>query len=215
MEKLSTGSEILKKLLDTLNVTVYELANNCGYEREQAFYDVINGKTKRISFEMAKRIVSVYPNVSLDFLYSGQEPVFIKSSEDYKYETRPRIPMSASAGVLSVAIGGVTIDSCEQIPVVKSFSKYDYTILVKGDSMEPEFHSGDEVACLSISNGDFIQWGKYYVLDTKQGILIKRIFDDEDYIVCRSEESDLFPDFRIHKAEIFNLGLVVGMLRRF
>lgn len=215
MEKLSTGSEILKKLLNVLNVTVYELANKCGYEREQAFYDVINGKTKKISFEMAKRIVSVYPNVSLDFLYSGQEPVFIKSSEYYKDETRPRIPMSAAAGVLSVAIGGVTIDNCEQIPIIGSFSKYDYTILVNGDSMEPEFHSGDEVACLALTNGDFIQWGKYHVLDTKQGILIKRIFDGGDYIICRSEEFDLFPDFKIHKSEVFNLGLVVGMLRRF
>jgi hypothetical protein len=38
MEKLSTGSEILKKLLNVLNVTVYELANKCGYEKEQAYF---------------------------------------------------------------------------------------------------------------------------------------------------------------------------------
>ncbi len=34
--------------------------------------------------------------------------------------------------------------------------------------MEPEFHSGDEIACRFIVEPSFIQWGRPHVLDTTQ-----------------------------------------------
>jgi phage repressor protein C with HTH and peptisase S24 domain len=169
---------------------------------------IINGK--RVAAEGVVNKLALTMGADKQYLMTG-----VKSESDKKEEYRPRIPMSASAGVLNIALSGVTIEDCELIPVVKAFSKYDYTILVRGDSMEPEFHSGDEVACLAINERDFVQWGKYHVLDTKQGILIKRIFDNGDFITCRSEESELFPDFDIHKSEVYGIGLAVGMLRRF
>ncbi|MCD7932107.1 MAG: S24 family peptidase [Tannerellaceae bacterium] len=130
-------------------------------------------------------------------------------------ETRPRIPMNAAAGSISSALAGVKSENCEHLPVIQAFSRYSYTLFVKGDSMEPEFHSGDELACLQITNNSFVQWGRYHVLDTSQGVVVKRIYEDGEYILCKSEASDLYKDFRIHKEEIYNIALVVGMLRRF
>lgn len=43
-----------------------------------------------------------------------------------------------------------------------------------------------------------------HVLDTSQGIIVKKIFEKEEYILYRSEESELYPDFMIHKSEIHN-----------
>lgn len=136
---------------------------------------------------------------------------------DNKQETRPRIPLNAAAGSVSVALSGVKSDDCEHLPFIPAFSNYNYTILVKGDSMEPEFKSGDELACLQLTNGKakFIQWGRYHVLDTAQGIVVKRIYDSGDYILCKSENKELYPDFQILKEDIYNIGLVIGMLRRF
>lgn len=72
-------------------------------------------------------------------------------------ETRPRVPMDAAVGSLSIAAEGVHMEDMEQIPVIKTFSKYDFTIFARGDSMKSEIHSGSELACLLIRNSTFIQ----------------------------------------------------------
>lgn len=138
-------------------------------------------------------------------------------SDKTDISTRPRIPLNAAAGSVSVALSGVKLEDTEQLPFIHAFSNYNYTILVKGDSMEPEFHSGDELACLQLTNGKakFIQWGRYHVLDTAQGVVVKRIYDSGEHILCKSENNELYPDFKIYKEDIYNIGLVIGMLRRF
>ena len=138
-------------------------------------------------------------------------------NEKSREETRPRIPLNAAAGSISVALDGITNEDSEQLPFVSAFSNYNYTIRVKGDSMKPEFMSGDELACLQLTNGKarFIQWGRYHVLDTAQGVVVKRIYDNGEYILCKSENKELYPDFQILKEDIYNIGLVIGMLRRY
>jgi phage repressor protein C with HTH and peptisase S24 domain len=50
------------------------------------------------------------------------------------------------------------------------------------------------------------------VLDTTQGLVIKRIYDAGDSIRCNSFNPD-YPDFEIPKNEIYFISLVVGLLR--
>lgn len=78
--------------------------------------------------------------------------------------------------------------------------------------MEPEYFAGDEVACLRVNEKQFLQWGRVHVLDTTQGIVIKRIYDAGESILCRSYNSE-FPDFSIPKENIRSYNLVVGSLR--
>lgn len=129
-----------------------------------------------------------------------------------KIDTRPRIPLNAAAGSLTHAMTGVTIDDCEQIPIISVFPDYDFTIFIKGDSMFPRYESGDEVACKRIDASHFLQWGKVHVLDTTQGVIIKRIYDAGDNIRCNSFNPD-YSDFEVPKSEIFSISLVVGLLR--
>lgn len=91
-----------------------------------------------------------------------------------RIETRPRIPLEAAAGSLSIITQSVSEYDCESFPVISRFPKYDFTIMVKGDSMEPEFCSGDEIACRFIERPSFIQWGRPHVLDTNQGVILKK-----------------------------------------
>ena len=51
------------------------------------------------------------------------------------------------------------------------------------------------------------------MLDTAQGIVIKRIYDADDAILCVSEFSEKYPEFKIPKSEIYSVSLVVGQLR--
>jgi len=129
-------------------------------------------------------------------------------------ETRPRVPMDAAAGTLTIAENGVTMSDCEQIPIISGFAKYDFTIMVRGDSMLPEFHSGDELACLFIKDSQFIQWGRVHVLDTSQGIVLKRIYKGDKCIICKSDNPN-YPEFPIQDSELYNMALVIGMVRRY
>ena len=155
------------------------------------------------------------------YIKEGKEEVtddidlYVTSCQDERNqstELRPRIPLDAAAGSLSIVLSSVSENECEMVPVIPTLPRYDFTIFTRGDSMEPQFISGDELACLFIKDSAFIQWGRAHVLDTAQGVVVKRIFDDGDNIICKSNNPN-YPDFPIPKAEIYRIALVVGSIR--
>ena len=177
----------------------------------------VNNISKGIGADKLQKILCVYPDLSTKWLLTGEGEMIkineIKSSVDERNKnTRPRIPYDAAAGTLTETIEGVTEYQCEEVPVISAFPHYDFTIRVVGRSMEPEYFAGDEVACLKVNERRFLQWGRVYVLDTTQGVVIKRIYDDGDCITCRSYNPE-FPDFSIPKEDIRSYNLVVGSLR--
>ena len=168
----------------------------------------LNG-SRSLSLDVIEAILRTFPDISAEWLLRGEE-VSVASSE--KSKTLPRIPYDAAAGSLTDAVDGVTELQCERIPVISAFPKYDFTIRVTGRSMEPMYFSGDEVACLRINEAQFLQWGRVHVLDTSQGVVIKRIYDNGDSIRCASFNPE-YPDFNVPKADIRSYNLVVGALR--
>lgn len=55
---------------------------------------------------------------------------------------------------------------CEKY-IVPEFKNADFLTRVQGDSMEPEFFSGDIVACEKVTMDKlWFQWGKTYVMRT-------------------------------------------------
>lgn len=225
MNKLS-GKEIIEGILSELGIKAPTFASNIGVDYQRIF-DIQREKTKKISSSVANSIITHYPQFNIQWLLSGEGDMLVTYNSEVqavhspdapygKADTRPRIPLNAAAGSVSVALSGVGVAECEEMPFIQAFANYNYTILVKGDSMEPEFHSGDELACLQLNGkARFIQWGRYHVLDTAQGVLVKRIYEKGEFILCKSDNHDLYPDFEIHKEEVYNLGLVIGMLRRY
>lgn len=126
-------------------------------------------------------------------------------------QSRPRIAGNLKIGTLANVIEG-QVDQCEQVLRINILPDYDFSFIIKGDGMKPKYEVGDEVFCKRISNLSFIQWGKIHVLDTTQGIIIKRIYEDGDKIRCVSYNPE-YLDFSIPKNEIYSISLVVGMLR--
>lgn len=174
-----------------------------------------------IGVDKISNIVSVYPDLNLEWLITGNGEM-LKSNHtssttssaqvQISANTKPRIPYTAAAGSITNAVEGISESQCEQVPVVPTFPSYDFTIIVKGDSMEPKIEGGDEVACKRVDSTSFIQWGKVHVLDTAQGVVIKRIYEDGDKIKCVSYNPE-YPPFSIEKSEIYSISLVVGLLR--
>lgn len=143
-------------------------------------------------------------------MYCPKKDLSVLESVQVK-ETRPRIPLTAAAGSLSGDAASVTLSECEQLPIIPQMPSYDYTIIIKGDSMTPKYESGDEVACRRIDNSRFIQWGKVHVLDTAQGVIVKRVYEEGNNIKCVSINPD-YPPFLVPKEDIYSLSLVVGSL---
>jgi phage repressor protein C with HTH and peptisase S24 domain len=209
--------------MDTIERLNELIEAKCGERGATAFSKLIGihqvtlnnyilGKRK-LSLEVIEAVLNTFPDVSAEWLLRGQDmPKDEEKHLDVPVKTLPRIPVKASAGSLTTMVDGITEIQCEQFPVVHNFPKYDFTIHISGDSMVPYYISGDEVACLRITSATFIQWGRVHVLDTSQGIVIKRIYDNGDTIRCVSYNPD-YPDFNVPKDEIFSYNLVVGTLR--
>lgn len=170
-------------------------------------------KSSSMSTDKLEEFLLLFNDLSSEWLLRGKgEMIKSKANISSPLVTRPRIPYTAAAGAITNALDGIKENECEQIPVVPSFPDYDFTIIIKGDSMEPKYEGGDEVACKRVDHTSFIQWGKVHVLDTAQGIVIKRIYEDGDKIKCVSYNPE-YPPFSIDKSEIYSINLVVGLLR--
>lgn len=173
-------------------------------------------KADSLGKDVLVKILSKFPEVDANWLLMDLGDMLKRESPsitaDTEPPTKPRIPYTASAGSITHAVDGITELQCERIPIVPTFPDYDYTIIIKGNSMEPKYEGGDEVACKRIDRTSFIQWGKVHVLDTAQGVIIKRIYEDGERIKCVSYNPE-YPPFSIDKSEIFSISLVVGLLR--
>ena len=152
-------------------------------------------------------VCAAYPFISMDWLRDGKGEMLKIPDSD----TRPHVDLYAAGGGNEV-LDGVTFAQCEQVPVVPMLPRYDFTMRVTGESMQPQIRPGDVVACMRIYEPTFLQWGRIHVLSTTQGIVIKKIFDAGDGIRCVSINKD-YPDFVIPKQEIYSFNLVVGLIR--
>jgi Predicted transcriptional regulator len=202
----------------------YRNLNDNKLTNETGISNGLIGKARKrgaLSQDNISKILYAFPELDANWLLTGKGEMLklgdtapdLPNKNEFE-NTRPRIPLDAAAGSLTVAVDGITANDCEQIPVIRAFARYDFTIFTHGDSMIPEYHSGDELACVYIKDTSFIQWGRVHVIDTAQGILVKRIFDGGDSIICKSDNPN-YPDFSVHKSEFFNVALVIGMIRRY
>lgn len=129
------------------------------------------------------------------------------------YETY-LLPQSAMGGSLSgFAEDGVTLQNCEK--VISPIKGIDFAISIYGDSMTPEYPSGSRVLIKKIDPSVFIDWGKVYVLDTSNGVIIKELHknEKEGYVTCHSINPDpKYADFELAIADVYGFYRVLMCL---
>lgn len=189
-------SKNIKALLTSRNLNQKGLAKMVGFS-DSMISEMLSGKKNVMP--LAEKVADVF-DVSLDWLCGNVS----------EKDTRPRILTYACAGTLTEAID----EYSEQMPVMAQMPRYDFTIMVRGDSMEPEFRSGDEIACLKVNEKAFIQWGKPHVLFTSQGIVVKRLYEGENGFRCVSDNKQ-YPEFFVPGEDVYSVSLVVGLVRVF
>lgn len=177
-----------------------------------------------ITEEVMAKFIATYPQVNVQWLVTGEgdmtkqngqptivsEPSMMLTSENAGI---PLIPIEAAAGFFQ-GEQNVLLRDCQrfQVPI---FSDADYLIPIKGDSMLPNYSSGDIVACQRINaQSTFFQWGKVYVVDTEQGVLIKRLFEGTSPATIRLvSDNAKYPPIEVPRAEIYHMSVVLGTLR--
>lgn len=144
--------------------------------------------------------------------YGLQEGTFYKDLDEVKPvgdNERKHFISVAKAGLLTAEQG----QDYELQPVIAQFPNYDYTVEVRGDSMMPEYKSGDVVACLDVTRSSYMQWGRTFLLNTSQGVIIKKVYEDGEFLKCVSVNDENYPPFNIPKSEVYSIGLVVSSFR--
>jgi phage repressor protein C with HTH and peptisase S24 domain len=58
-----------------------------------------------------------------------------------------------------------------------------------------------------------VEWGKTYVLATRDGAVLKRIYEGEDGVRCVSYNSTEYPDFYVKGEDILGIYRVVALVR--
>ena len=206
-----------------LNVSVSEFETKTGLSNGAV--SKMGDGTRRATLD---RISKTYPGLNKTWLLTGEgemlttdnaPPEEEKSAEHSQLipappgKGIPLIPLPAMAGFLK---GSADLDRNDiEWYYVPAFSDYTFLIRVKGDSMYPRYLSGDIVACREVHDtGTFFQWGKAYVLDTDQGVVLKRIRRSErpDHILCVSDNPDYEP-FDVPVSSIYHLAIVRGLIR--
>lgn len=114
------------------------------------------------------------------------------------------------------AIGGYTNDDdvsvmeyeCERI--MSPIRGAELAVRVSGDSMYPRFPNGSMVFIRKHDPNIFIEWGSYYVVNTTNGTIIKRITDGDDNTITCSSVNPNFKDFKVARSEIRAMYKILG-----
>lgn len=210
-------NERLRQFIGYLGLTTRQ------FERETGVSDGQISKLLRLNTSIQTntlaKIKANFPQLSVDWLLTGAG-VMILSGDDIQPKAHvrsiPLIPFDALAGIPSVDNIGVSFAQCEQYAIPEFVAKgVDFLIRVSGSSMYPKYSNGDILACTIIRNVLFFQWGKVYVIDSSQGVLVKRIFESEKegYIQLVSDNREHYPPFDFPTNDIRTLALVAGVIR--
>ena len=178
-----------------------------------------------MSRKIANSATNFYADLSAGWLLSGEGSMLVDSTVttenipkaptvDEETKRVPLIPFEAQGGQLDgFARNGVTLAQCETVPT--PFKGAQFAISVRGQSMSPTYPSGC-VLFISKNIADWVEWGKVYVLDTENGVIVKQLAPSSlgnDFVCCKSfNDAPEFAPFDVPKSTIFGIYRVVGAL---
>lgn len=230
MQEKSQKKSLIKQ--NILQVIDYKGLKKPDFYRKTGITRGILDQDNGISEDNIARFLAIFPDIDANWLVTGEGEMLRPSGADPPRPSGdtiiavkksdaggiciPLIPIDAIAGWNGIDAPGVVLANCENY-IIPEFIQAgaEYLIRVSGSSMYPKYSSGDILACKRIREVTFIQWGKIYVIDSAQGAMVKRLFEDKDHadcIVCKSDNEKYLP-FQLPKSEIRSLSIVIGVVR--
>ena len=182
-------------------------------------YGNFTGKAKEtpLNSNAIGNILSIFSDINPDWLLTGTGSMLRSGTPIATLAPLgtgiPLIPLHAMAGFMSGEVQVLEFEAERYI--IPMFKDAEFLIPVKGSSMQPKYNSGDIVACKKLSLSDiFFQWNKVYVLDTDQGVIVKRIkkgtSNDSVNIVS---DNTAYDPFELSLNKIHSIAIVIGVIR--
>lgn len=179
-----------------------------------------NNVKNSISTKSLTKIKMAFPDLNTTWLLTGEGDMMANdsnkladNSESQNIHNVPLLPLSAIGGTLNDFTMSVRKFECEQL--VSPIQGVDFGITVSGESMAPEYPSGSQVLIKKINEKAFIDWGRTYVLDTCNGVVIKKLFPSEDNdpskVKCVSVNPS-FPPFEVSLKDVYGIYRVLMSL---
>lgn len=185
-----------------------QVTNECGLS-QGLLGQARTGKSD-LGAKSIDKILNVYQDLNKVWLLTGEGDMLSSSSstqpqpsvknervaDDEAYKV-PLVPISALGGSLNDFNLAVKRDDCET--VISPIKDIDMAIKISGDSMEPEYPSDSQVFVKKINERAFLEWGRVYVLNTCNGIVIKRLMptNDPNTVLCESINPK-YPPFEVN-----------------
>ena len=181
--------------------------------------EVKSGK-RPLTEQFVLQICNAFPELSKSWLLTGEGSMLVdlnssdveKTTSEEKLKQIPILPIAAQGGSLNDFTRSVKEYDCEWMS--SPIPDADFAIEVAGDSMAPEYPAGARVLIKRINESAFIEWGKVFVIDTENGVVLKKVVpaDDDNCIRCVSiNPHPNYAPFNIPKTSIYGMYVVLGM----
>lgn len=211
----------IRQFISCIGLTVSEFEGKAGLSNGSV--SKMGDGTRRTTID---KISNSFPELSKVWLLTGEGEMLTtdapvveqrkQESEENEGKLIPLLPLSAEGGSLDGFDNlGVSLPDCEVI--YSPIKDADMAITVSGKSMEPDYPEGCRVVVKRINHDLFIEWGREYVLDTINGIVLKTLepSDDPNFIRCTSLNPDQrrYAPFEIPKESVrgvYRVHLMMG-----
>lgn len=173
------------------------------------------GKSRKenrdLSEKNIEKILNFYTDLNRTWLLTGEGSMFttepsLAGFNEMEYTRVPLLPISAQGGSLNDFVVSVSLQDCEKI--ISPINGADIAITISGDSMADEYPNGSIVLAKRINERAFIDWGKVYVLDTCNGVVVKTLTpsEKEDYVRCVSiNPAPIYAPFEVALNDIYGV----------
>lgn len=214
--------EIISKLLEDTGLNASQFAKSVNLIPTQ-IYDLKSGKTKKISDEVADKILRTYPQYQKAWLLSGEMPILkIGNNKDVE---QPVISYANGVPYYNVDfIGGFDLivnDQTINPEYYIQFKPYDKATCwcnITGHSMEPEISHGDIIALREIQDASFLPYGEIYaIVTTNEMRTVKRIgpsSNPDNYTLIPTNKSPEYGTQELPKNMILRIFEVMGCMKR-
>ena len=126
----------------------------------------------------------------------------------------PLLPIFAQAGHLTGWSEGVMEAECER--VISPVKDIDMAVHIYGESMYPDIPNGSVVYVKRLNPQSYVPWGQAFILDTKNGPLLKYLAPgtDDEHVKCISANHDpKYAPFEVPTEDILGIYRVVMCMK--
>lgn len=204
LTKLQQAFEYLKD--NGIVHTQQDIADKLGIQKS-SMTKIFKGDPKRLTPGFLRRFAAAYKD------YIREEWLLEGSGEMAQPDpsARPFLDVSLSAGFLDGISEGVF--TAPLVTPGSLFPDYDFSMRVSGDSMAPDYQSGDILLCRRITDrwADLIE--EILIFDTKEGAVLKQLLSLSPEEALLHSLNPAYPDYPLPLSSILGCARPVALIR--